>query len=481
MITFHILDSINCYVEGLTWPQKEYIIEKTKLSVAGAHMTAAFKTGNWDGKESLLDEDGTTFIYMLDQICEALDDIGVDVDDIVIEDHRKDLIAIPTFDEIPVDILKEETGFDLRDHQHQAIKVAMDNLCGVIAASTSSGKSLITVAISKLLDPYIKTLILVPSTMLVNQTYEYYAKTELKTIKLGEYKPNARAKAIEDNNHIICTYKMLQTSRELFVDGMYAILSDECQVFGDLTAEIFRDELSNCPVRIGLTGSMPPDKHKAQKIHAHLGGGELIKISVKDMTEKKIIATANIELIKTKHPDVDDLSDDPMWDWDNETNYYTTNVARLDAIARYINNLPRTNTLILCQPQAGEIMKTHFNGTMIRDETKIVDREEWLGAFETSTEPYYQCASFGTAGTGISVNQIQRVVLVDIGKPETLILQCIGRGVRLDGKTNQVDILDISASTKYALRHAKVRVKLYKREHIEYSINPNGIYVEDVD
>lgn len=477
MITFHILDSVSCYVEGLNWPQKEYIIEKTKLPVASAHMTAAFKTGNWDGKESLFNEDGHTFIYMLDAICEALEEIGVDLDSIKIEDYRENVVTIPENIHVPIDIVKAETGFDLREHQVNAVTIALRRLCGVIEAATSAGKTAITLAISKLLDPYIKTLILVPSTILANQTYAYYEKSGLNTIKLGDFKPEKRAKALADNQHIICTYKMLQTSRDLFKDGVYAILGDETHVFGELTAEIYRDELRNCPVRLGLTGSMPPDKQKTQMIYAHLGGGQLIKVSVKEMTDKNIIAKATIHVIKTLHPEVADLSEDSMWDWDTEFNYYITNTARLEAIANYINSLPRMNTLILCQPQAGEILKQYFNDRMIRDETKIADREAWLGEFDICTEPYYQCASFGTAGTGISVNQIQRVVLIDIGKPETLILQSIGRGVRLDGKTNEVDVLDISSITKYAERHEKIRIKLYKREHIAYNVVSEKIHV----
>lgn len=625
MIKVHLLDSVNCYIEGLTWPQKEYIIEKTKLPVAGAHMSAAYKIGQWDGKESLFNQDGTTFIYMLADVFACLEELNVDIDNIRIDDEREDFVSIPEFETIPENLLIDETGFNLRPHQVNAIQAAMDELCGVIEAATSSGKSAITLGISKLVDPYIKTLILVPSNYLADQTFEYYEKSILSAVKLGSVKPNKRAEAIENHRHIVCTYKMLQTSRELFEGVVMGILADECyhpshmilsrtgwkyikdvvvgeevmaydaetmtsrfepvsrviekkfsgelchlyarnrvdllvtpnheqpvwtypekkykrikmkdfknglmipvyhenheglvevmdeeptsfmydgnvhcvtvpsgnlitkrdtsdvisisgncHVFGEVTAEIFREELRNCPMRIGLTGTLPPDKQKRQKILAHLGGEPLIKVSAKEMTDKKIVSKASIEMITTSHPYMVEMSDSGLWDWEAEFNYFISHDERLDAIAKYIHSLPETNTLILCHAQAGDILGKYFGDRMIRDETPDALRKQWFGEFDESNEAYYLCASFQTSGTGVSINNIQRVVLLDIGKTETTILQCIGRGMRLDGKTNEVDIIDISADTKYASRHRKERIKLYKREKFEYNESDNRIKI----
>lgn len=479
MITLDILDSVNCQFRGLNWQQKQYIIEATKIPVEGAHMTAAFKTGNWDGKESLFQEDGNTFLYMASVVFDLLEEIGIDVDEIDFNDKRPVDIDIPDFGDVCEDIIKDETGFSLREHQTRAVNVAMQELKGVILASTSSGKTAITLAISKILDPHIKVLITVPSKYLADQTYEYYENSGLSVVRLGDIPPKKRAKAIEDHRHIICTNKMLQTSRELFDGLVFALIRDEVHEFGEVDAEICREELRNCPIRLGLTGSLPTSKMRQERIKAHLGGEVLIKISPKEMTDKKIVSEATIDLILTENKTMQDLSNSDYWDWEAEFQYYMTNEMRLDGIAHYIKNLPEKNTLILCHPQAGEILCKHFNGRNITEETKNSTRREWLSEFDSTEEPYYLCASFGTAATGVSVNQIQRVVLLDIGKTETLILQAVGRGMRLDGKTNKVEILDITSNTKYGLRHRDSRIKLYKREKFKYNILSDYINIED--
>lgn len=468
MITITFLDEINMHVAGLSPDQTEYIIERTKLTVPGSHMISSFKLGIWDGKESFFEPDGLCFSFMMDEILEALDEIDVDFNSIKIEDQR----LAP---DLPQDFVDEtwlhtEMDFDLRDYQVKGINTAISDLKGIINASTSSGKSLISTGISKACDPFIKTLVLVPSKYLVDQMSKDYTKAGLNFVCLSDYKPKDRTKAIEGANHVITTYKMLLNERHQFEDQPWALLIDEAHnAFGEETASVFRTELRQCPIRIGFTGTVPKDKYKAKKIMCHIGGDRLVKVSPKEIIDRGLASKVNVHVVTTSHKDMESLSADrEAWEWATEEDYLLNHAERIREIAEYIKSLPKKNTMILCHAQAGTNLSQYFDGRMIRDDTPNKTRTKWLDEFGESDGDYYLPCSFQTTGTGVSVDQVQRVVLLDVGKNETAILQSIGRGMRLDGKENECEIIDIHAKTKYSTRHSKERMKIYKREKFPF-------------
>lgn len=142
-VTIRIIDEVNAYVEGLIEDEVDYIREATKLSVKGAFMDAAYKTGNWDGRESLF-QDGLNFQYMLPTMMDLLiDDLGHDPDSFEIVDEREfsDLI-LPT-DPIDENFLLEEAGFPLRDIQIEAVNRVIKDQKGLLDMAPTSGKSLI--------------------------------------------------------------------------------------------------------------------------------------------------------------------------------------------------------------------------------------------------------------------------------------------------------------------------------------------------
>jgi hypothetical protein len=47
-------------------------------------------------------------------------------------------------------------------------------------------------------------------------------------------------------------------------------------------------------------------------------------------------------------------------------------------------------------------------------------------------------------------------------------MQSIGRGIRLDGVVNKVDVIDISSNMKYGIKHRKERQKLYNTENLPF-------------
>ena len=81
-------------------------------------------------------------------------------------------------------------------------------------------------------------------------------------------------------------------------------------------------------------------------------------------------------------------------------------------------------------------------------------------------------ASFGTLSTGVSINAIFNVIFADSFKSEQIIIQSIGRGLRLHSDKDKVnifdlvDIFDANDMNNALFRHYKERESFYiKRTH----------------
>lgn len=461
------MDEVNSCFEGLTKEQTDAIIEGTKLPIKGAHVMLSYKMKMWDGKESFFTDDGFCYLAMIPDILKILEkEFKIKKDKIEFIDER---LPFP-YDDSDVEIvdeafLKNEFGFDLYDYQVEAINKAVSQKKAMMEISTSGGKSLICIGICKVLNKKIKIFIATPSDYLTNQFVESFEKTDLRYINLSKVKPKDREKAIEENDFIILSHKLLLNVSNIIDDKQYGIIYDEGHLFGDKMSDAFRMEMRNFPVRILMTGTLPPDKQKLEKIKNSIGGEKIINVRAREIIDMGIASHIDITIIGTNDKTIkEESTDSEMWEWDIELEYLTTNVKRVDAIARYIQSLPKKNTLIVCRPEFGSRLSKFFNNRMIQDETKTETREEWLKEFETRDDDYYLCASFGTTATGISINNIQRVISIDAGNYQEVIKQTIGRGMRKDGKSNECEYIDIYADTKIGNKQMKKREKLYKSE-----------------
>jgi len=476
-----LIDEVNAFFGGLTYKEISYIRDKTKIFDQAARQTAAYQLGHDDGYRTFFDTDGMFFQWMIPTVIDLLEAYGTPLDNVEVIDEREanniDFSSIESVDDF---FLMDETGFKLRPHQKEAINRAIEEKKGIIDHATSSGKSASILGISKALDGILKTIIIVPSDQLSKQTFEYYEKSELNAIRLhAGIKGKKREQAFQDYDHIIITNKLLLNCLEWVKDQPFALLIDEIHsYFGEQFAYAMRIDLANCPVRIGFTGTVPKDKLKRSTIFAHLGGEVIALHKAKTLIEDKQASTLSIRQYQTVHPEVAELSKDREWDWENERSYITANRPRIHAIAEFIKLLPKKNTLVLCHAQAGKLLSAHFDKPMIVDETPVKEREEIVGAFDTEQDALV-FGSWGTIATGLSKDNIYRVVLVDVGKNQTYIKQSIGRGLRLDGVVNHVDVIDIYADTKFALKHKRDRDKIYREEHYPYEEQEYKINVED--
>ena len=113
----------------------------------------------------------------------------------------------------------------------------------------------------------------------------------------------------------------------------------------------------------------------------------------------------------------------------------------------------------------------------IDGEVRNKEREE-IKKFmeETSTNTKILIASYGTLSTGVSINALFNVVFADSFKSEQIIIQSIGRALRLheEKKTalifDLVDVFSLEEPKNILFRHFKEREKFYIKRKYPYSV-----------
>ena len=157
---------------------------------------------------------------------------------------------------------------------------------------------------------------------------------------------------------------------------------------------------------------------------------------------------------------------------------------RLNYVVDFISKTSK-NSLVLFQSVKDEYGKQIWNLLREKNSEKevfYVDgdtseglREEYKSRMASGNNKIL-IATYGTFSTGISINNLHNIFLVESYKSEVLIKQSLGRGMRqMEGKekVNIIDFVDDFSSPKYQnylLKHSEARIQIYKNESFEYKI-----------
>ena len=238
--TLQLLDEVNCKFTNLSPECRRAMIKELEYFVPGSQYSAAYKLGRWNGKMSFFDLAGRTYINLLDRILPITEQYGYEVE---IEDLRESNSNF-SFDEVKEDSyshVKWPEGHPiagqpilLKDHQVEVINTCLSNLAGVQVSPTGSGKTLICAILSHKIEPYGRSIVIVPTKDLVVQTEEDYINMGLDVgVFFGDRKEYNRT-------HTICTWQSLERlnkrSKEIdlevditaFFEGVVCVMVDEC-------------------------------------------------------------------------------------------------------------------------------------------------------------------------------------------------------------------------------------------------------------
>lgn len=237
-----IIDEVNIKFVGLDVPTRRKLVSKLKYFVPQAFHMPAYKLGRWDGTISFCTLGGASYFNLLDDLLPIVIEDGYEIE---IEDLRQEYSF--EFPVITDQYLSEEgcrwpkghpsegQPILLRDYQVEIINSFLQNTQSIQEAATGAGKTIITATLSRVIETYGKTIVIVPNKSLVVQTEEDYRNIGLDVgVYYGERKEL-------DKTHTICTWQSLEALQrttkkkgitedvlELFAQDILCVIVDEC-------------------------------------------------------------------------------------------------------------------------------------------------------------------------------------------------------------------------------------------------------------
>jgi len=472
-----IKDEVNIKVEGLSVETRRKVVNALKYDLPYARHMPAYKLGRWDGTKTFFGIGGTGYLAHLDVILPIIEDSGYDIE---VEDLRESnsLKFAPIGENYWADQGKTwpkghpQAGqpIVLRDYQYDVVNKFLENPQSLQEVATGAGKTITTATLSHLCEPYGRTMVIVPNKSLVVQTEEDYKNLGLDVgVYFGDRKELNRT-------HTICTWQSLNVLEKKgydddtltlaeFCEGVCAIIIDEVhQAKADVLMRLATQNFRNCPIRWGLTGTIPREKWEFQSLLASIGP-VINRVSAHDLQQKDVLAQLDIQVLQTTDVQV-------FRSYQEEYTWLVTDERRLDWIAQKIQSISENgNTLVLVgRIDTGEkIIKRIPDAVFINGSVKLDDRKEEYDEIKTSDGKII-VATYGVAAVGINIPRIFNLVLLEPGKSFVRVIQSIGRGIRRAEDKDFVQIWDITSTCKYAKRHLTERKKYYKEAKYPFTL-----------
>ena len=477
-----IRDEVNIKLDGLAVETRRRIVNKLKFDLPYARHMPAYKLGRWDGTKTYFSIGGTGYLAHLDVILPIIENDGYDIE---VEDLRphQDITFSPVTENYwadqgktwPKGHVNEGEPIVLRDYQYEVINKFLENPQSLQEVATGAGKTITTATLSALCEPYGRTMVVVPNKSLVVQTEEDYRNLGLDVgVYFGDRKELNRT-------HTICTWQSLNVLDKKsydsdtltlaeFCEGVNAVIIDEVhQAKADVLTKLLTQNFRNCPIRWGLTGTVPKEQWEFQGILASIGP-VINRVSAYDLQQKDVLAQLNINILQTNDVQV-------FRSYQEEYTFLVTDEHRLDWISKQIKSVSLSgNTLVLINriDTGNKLIDLIPEAVFVSGGMKLDDRKEEYDEIKTSDNKII-VATYGVAAVGINIPRIFNLVLIEPGKSFVRVIQSIGRGIRKAEDKDHVEIWDITSQCKYAKRHLTERKKYYKEAKYPFTITKVNI------
>jgi len=221
---------------------------------------------------------------------------------------------------------------------------------------------------------------------------------------------------------------------------------------------------ANIPIRWGLTGTIPEEEYNQASLYSAIGP-IIGRLTAKELQDEGHLAQCHVNILHTQESVVYN-------NYQEELKFLVTNRTRIQWLAEKIQEIAKTgNTLVLIDRiETGELLHELMPGsTFISGQMKSTKRKEHYKEINLA-ENAIMIATYGTTSTGISINRIFNLVLVEPGKSFVRVIQSIGRGLRKADDKDSVEIYDISSKCKFSNRHLLKRKKFYADVQYSYSV-----------
>jgi superfamily II DNA or RNA helicase len=397
-----------------------------------------------------------------------------------------------------VDEFFADSDIEPRDYQIEAAWKIVKFRYSVSEIATSSGKTLISFMIFAFLKSqgYIrKFLMIVPSTNLVIQGTEDFEDYGIDKIGSKIQQIGGGSKMREGCDVVIGTFQSLVKKDKEYFEEFDAVFIDEAHHTNSTSIKKIMSNCMHTGWRFGLTGTLTKRGSADHLTIQQYLGPVLVEISPDFLFRNNYATPVAIKVVildwlspeyKDKLAELKSSSEKMEGNdlYNLERKLVISNKARLNYIVDFINKTSK-NSLVLFQSVKDEYGRNIWNGIRETNATKeafYVDgdtneqlREEYKSRMETG-ENKVLIATYGTFSTGISINNLHNIFLVESYKSEVLIKQSLGRGMRkMEGKekVNIIDFVDDFSTAgykNYLMKHSEARISIYRNENFDYKI-----------
>jgi superfamily II DNA or RNA helicase len=475
--TIIIRDEVNIKIEGLDLDVRKKLVNTFKYENPAARYLPAVRLGRWDGKVAYFQMGGSTYVNLLPEIVPILEHYGYDIE---LDDQRDYSIQFEfsPFEEHsfahkswPKGHPAEGEPVLLRDYQIEIINNFLENPQCIQEVATGAGKTLMTAAMSASIEPYGRSLVIVPNKSLVTQTEKDYVNLGLDVgVYFGDRKDLGK-------KHTICTWQSLNnlmkttqsgladfTIQDFIADVCCVIVDEVHMAKADALKSLLAGVLSRVPIRWGLTGTVPKEKFESQALLVSLGP-VVSRLAASELQDRGVLANCHVNIVQL----VDHVE---YKDYQSELKYLLEESGRLDTMATLVTRVNETgNTLVLVdRTECGRqlVERLGDRAVFVSGATKGSKRQAEYDAVADATDKII-VATYGVAAVGINIPRIFNLVLVEPGKSFVRVIQSIGRGIRKAEDKDHVEIWDITSTCKFAKRHLTKRKQFYREANYPFT------------
>jgi len=455
------------------------LADQFTFEVPGAKFMPTYQKRYWDGKIRLFNtQNGEAYVGLLDKIVQFCKDHGY-----TYEFKKNEYYGLPfevndmISKEGVKDYMNAISKYKPRDYQIDGVFDALRHNRKLLISPTASGKSLMIYSIVRyFVEKKKSTLIVVPTTSLVEQMYKDF---EDYGWDVGSYchKIYAGRERETDSQVIITTWQSIYKLPRKYFNRFEVVVGDEAHQFKSKSLISIMTKLDNAKYRFGFTGTLDGSQTHKWVLEGLFGPSYKI-IKTDELMKKGHVATLDINVLLLKHPP------NKFENFEEEVQYIIGHNRR----NKFIRNLAldlKGNTLILFARVEGhgEPLYEMINNNVVEQRhvffvhggVATEDREEVREITEREDNAII-VASYGTFSTGINIKNLHNVIFASPSKSRIRNLQSIGRVLRKGNNKTKATLYDIAddisykSRRNYTLNHLIERIKVYNEENFNYDI-----------
>jgi len=450
------------------------------FEVPGFKFMPAYRNRMWDGKIRLFSPaTGEIYFGLLSYLKQYCLRNGIEyILETGVQDERSiEREVVSGF----VKSLKPKSGgksLRVRDYQIDAVHHAVSRHRALLLSPTASGKSLIIYSLIRYYHMIgLKSLILVPTTSLVEQMYSDFEDYGWSSGTYCQKVYQGYTTKVE-KDVVISTWQSLYKMPKKYFEQFGCVIGDEAHMFKAKSLTGIMTKLHLCKYRFGLTGTLDGTLTHRLVLEGLFGTAETI-VTTRELIDKKTLADLTVKCIVLKHKNIRE-----KMTYAEELEYLATNEKRNNFIVNLLQHLDG-NTLCLFQlvEKHGKPLYDQVKDTI--DDRKIffvyggtdtLERENIRGVVENEKKSII-LASYGTFSTGINIRNIDNIVFSSPSKSRIRVLQSLGRGLRKTDTKVSVLIFDIADDMShndkrnFTLNHFSERISLYNEQQFDYHIS----------